>query len=206
MLRYVILGVLRDGTPRHGYAVMKEYRDCAGVDVSIGNFYRETQRLLHDGHVRVAVNPDGADPRRIPYQITTGGSAAFDRWLPSILEQEMVEYQDEVVMRAFLISRAAQRVDASVIARWRDELMVRCHMARLAHEATPPARDGDDRVTLRQLRLARRFHQASADVAFVDEFERAYRARSEALPAARPEAVPSRRSTGKSRRAAGGAA
>ena len=75
--RYLVLGLLRHGEPRHGYALMKEYQEHTGLRLSTGNFYRELQRLSVEGLVRTASNPEGADPRRAPYRITEAG-AAFD--------------------------------------------------------------------------------------------------------------------------------
>ncbi len=178
MLRQLILAVLRDGKPRHGYGIMKEYRDAVGADVGVGSFYREIQRLADEGLVKPASNPVGADPRRIPYEITPRGMAEFDRWLPCLMEEPMVERQDEVMLRAFLVSRAGN--GAELIARWRAELAVRCEVARLAHEATRrTSKSGDTRDDgrLRILLLARRSQQAAADAAFVEEFERALRGR-----------------------------
>ncbi len=194
MLRYLILGVLRDGAARHGYGIMKEYRESAGADVSVGNFYRELQRLVGDGHVRAVANPSGADPRRIPYEITSGGSTEFDRWLPSTLQQPVTEYQDEVVMRAFLASRARDTVCAEVVARWRDELRVRCEMARLAHQAARRVTLGDaTSFDFREVLLARRLQQAVSDLAFADEFERTFRRWVERRPERDEDRKPLRR-------------
>src|SRR5437773_2069439 len=78
--RFLILGLLRDGAPRHGYAVAKAYKLRSGGKISTGNFYRELQRLVADGLACTASNPPGADPRRTPYAITTVGRATFDAW------------------------------------------------------------------------------------------------------------------------------
>ena len=70
MFRYLILGLLRIRDRMHGYALVKEYRERSGMEVSTGNFYRELQRLVVDGLIRSAANPPEADARRTPYEIT----------------------------------------------------------------------------------------------------------------------------------------
>src|SRR5213596_1396376 len=77
MLRYVLLALLADGTPAHGYALMKAYRERSGVRLSIGNVYRELSRLAGEGLIVAATNPPGADPRRVPYRITDKGRDAL---------------------------------------------------------------------------------------------------------------------------------
>jgi len=81
MLRYVVLALLADGNPAHGYALMKAYRERSGVRLSIGNVYRELSRLAGEGLIAAATNPPGADPRRVPYRITDNGREALARWL-----------------------------------------------------------------------------------------------------------------------------
>src|SRR2546426_10406447 len=91
MLRYVLLALLADGNPAHGYALMKAYRQRSGVRLSIGNVYRELSRLAGEGLIAAATNPPGADPRRVPYRIMdrgreglAGGLAAPGHTLTSI--------------------------------------------------------------------------------------------------------------------------
>jgi DNA-binding PadR family transcriptional regulator len=66
MFRFLILGLLRNGARLHGYALVKEYRERSGSEVSTGNFYRELQRLVFDGLIRSASNPPEADAQRPP--------------------------------------------------------------------------------------------------------------------------------------------
>jgi len=81
MLRYVLLALLADGNPAHGYALMKAYRQRSGARLSIGNVYRELSRLAGEGLIAAATNPPGADPRRVPYRIMDRGREALAGWL-----------------------------------------------------------------------------------------------------------------------------
>ena len=75
MFWHLVLGFLRDGRPRHGYELITEYKGHFGEKLNPGNLYRELARLAGEGLVKNGVNPPGADPRRIPYQITERGRA-----------------------------------------------------------------------------------------------------------------------------------
>ena len=43
MIRFLILGTLCDGRPRHGYALLKQYNSRLGIVVNSGSFYRESR-------------------------------------------------------------------------------------------------------------------------------------------------------------------
>src|SRR5262245_36988809 len=125
MLRYLILGLLKDGVARHGYALMKAYRDATGFEISVGNFYRELQRLVAAGWVAATANPPGADPRRTPYRITEAGSVGLQAWLGGPLLATTTEHQDDVALRAFVITRAGGDAALGLLSAWKDELAIR---------------------------------------------------------------------------------
>lgn len=81
MFSHLILGLLRDGRARHGYELISAYAARLGLPVNPGNFYRECSKLAAQGLIAPDLNPPDADPRRIPYRITSGGSRKFDSWL-----------------------------------------------------------------------------------------------------------------------------
>lgn len=176
MLRHLILGLLRDGGSRHGYALMKEYRERAGFQISVGNFYRELQRLLSAGWVRATENPPGADPRRTPYQITGAGAAAFDEWVECGSVDMAGDQHDDLAMRAFLIVRTAGSRVADVLDRWQEELSMRRRRVERAREAAATRRKEDGNLfAALQLLLTRRLRQVSVDLEFVEEVRAAYR-------------------------------
>ncbi len=83
MFVHLLLGLLRDGRPHHGYQLMVEYKARSGNQASAGSFYRVLARLAAQGLVSAGGNRPSADERRIPYQITDSGTLLFDRWLVS---------------------------------------------------------------------------------------------------------------------------
>src|SRR5262245_60288946 len=103
MFRFLILGLLRGGARLHGYALVKEYRERSGADVSSGNFYRELQRLVLDGLIRGTDNPPEADARRTPYAITPLGARVFDEWLATTEVGGGNSAEDELSARALFI-------------------------------------------------------------------------------------------------------
>src|SRR5438876_12411363 len=86
MLRYVVLALLADGNPAHGYALMKAYRERSGVRMSIGNVYRELARLAGEGLIAAATNSPGADPRRVSYRIMHRGRGVLHGWLAGLVD------------------------------------------------------------------------------------------------------------------------
>jgi DNA-binding PadR family transcriptional regulator len=176
MFRYLVLGLLRDGTCLHGYALMKDYRERAGVQLSTGSFYREIQRLVAEGLVQTASNPADADPRRAPYQITELGSAAFDAWLTGPTGLGLGRYDDELSSRVLFLANADPVVAYKLIDGWKEELWLRSKMHERSRGPLIVPRDDREEHSFGALRflLARNLKHLAADLEFLDEFKAAY--------------------------------
>lgn len=187
MFRYLVLGLLRRGAPRHGYALMKEYRDRAGIQVSTGNFYRELARLVTEGLVRTAHNPPGTDPRRAPYEITDAGATAFDVWLHEPLGSLLAGQDDGLSARAVFLADAEPEAVAAVLDRWQEELWLKGKvLERGRDQALAAPRSGDGASHTLPLLLARRLKHIAADLEFVDEVRATM---AHPTPAPRPQPV-----------------
>jgi DNA-binding PadR family transcriptional regulator len=191
MFRYLVLGLLRDGKSRHGYALMKEYRDRAGLQLSTGNFYRELQRLVAEGLVRTVDKPSDGDPRRAPYEITPAGSAAFDAWLTGPTGSGLGRYEDELSSRALFLAAADPGVAQRLIESWKEELWIRSKMHERSRVALITRRPNGVRQPFDVLPflLARNLKHLAADLEFLEEFRIAYGAW------AAKERVPSQQAT-----------
>ena len=168
-MQYIILGLMRHGEARHGYALVKEYNLRTGFRISVGHVYRELQRLLSKGWVDAVTNPPGVDPRRLPYVITAKGAAAFDAWLASHASVVPPECHDELAIRAFFVSANAASTTRGTLDLWKGELSVHRQVCeRLRDDASrEPNKDGAA-SSLRVLLLGRRLQHIAADIAFVD--------------------------------------
>lgn len=171
MFRYLVLGLLRNH-PLHGYALMKEYRNRSGIAISTGNFYRELQRLGVEGLVRTAPNPDGADPRRAPYEITEAGAAAFDEWLCDRSATAIGQYDDELSSRALFIPQIDPALTRKALDQWREDLWLRGKALERTREEARQARadNGQRGFDCLSLLLARRLKHIAADLEFLEEF------------------------------------
>ena len=72
----LILTSLADG-PRHGYALIKDVEDFAGVTLGPGTLYGALSRLEQRGLIRALA----AEDRRRPYELTSAGAGALARQL-----------------------------------------------------------------------------------------------------------------------------
>lgn len=88
MFAHLVLGVLRDGRPRHGYDVSGELRARCGIGLNPGNVYREFGKLSSDHLIEPIERAPDVDPRRNPYRICAAGCDHFDAWLRSPDTQE----------------------------------------------------------------------------------------------------------------------
>jgi DNA-binding PadR family transcriptional regulator len=197
MFTHLILGLLRDGEPHHGYELVTTYRVRSGNKVSPGNFYRELMRLATSGLVQTRVNPPDADTRRIPYQITERGRQEFDRWLeaPTRLDEDLSGW----ILFADL---ATPEVRARVLDRYQEDLWMRSKVLTRTREDAlrdhPQAARGEEYDPLPAL-VSRQMKQTAAEIEFVEEFRshvslwESHRPRAEAEVAPIPLAPRSRR-------------
>jgi len=174
-MRHMILGLLRHHGARHGYALMKEIRARTGVQVSIGNVYRELARLAREGLVRSTPNPPEVDPRRAPYEITAAGIAAFEAWLSATPARTQAPLHDEFSARALFLGQAEPAVGRKLIARWREELGLQGKTLERARDvAATPDRARDASLALLPFFLRRRLRHVAVDIEFVGELDSAH--------------------------------
>ena len=177
MFRYVVLGLLQNGAAQHGYALMKEYRDRAGVQVSTGNFYRDLQRLVSSGLVRtVDRTPDG-DPRRAPYQITDAGRQSFRQWFVDLTQLAIGNgHEDELSARIAFLGDVDPNDARAVLAHLQDELwarakaLERARAAALANLTSDPERG----LPVLAIMLGRRMRRVAAELAFLEDLRGTY--------------------------------
>lgn len=172
MFRYLILGLLRDGTPKHGYALAKQYREQSGTMVNTGTFYRELQHLTALGLVQIAENPPGADPRRTSYVIRPTGRSAFDEWLFNPPEIKEGWREDDISSRARFLLGEADRAVEDLLVHWERQLWVQGKVIERARDAARASEQrGAGRVFgVLAVLLARRLKYIMADVEFIEEF------------------------------------
>lgn len=177
MFRYLILGLLRSGCRMHGYAMVKEYRERSGIEVSTGNFYRELQRLVLEGLIRAAANPPGVDARRTPYEITELGTAVFDEWFLAQSAAAGAAPEDDISARALFIADADPALVTRLLERLRENLwFVGKTLERDRQHAVARTRmDGAQApFAALPLLLARRLKHIAADLEFIEEFRTAF--------------------------------
>jgi len=169
MLRYLILGLLRDGAPHHGYALVKEYRERSGLHIGTGNFYRELQRLAAAGLVHTVQKAPTGDSRRAPYVITAAGAETFDRWLAGGSRADVGQYDNETSVRALFITTAQPHVISESLERCRAELWLRSKDLEHARETLAWRTGNEPQRAVLQLLLARRLSHIAVDVQFLDD-------------------------------------
>jgi DNA-binding PadR family transcriptional regulator len=169
MLRYLILGLLRNGKAKHGYALAKEYEARSGMHQSASSFYRELQRLQAEGLIWKA---DEAKERarkdtgrsRTSYAISEDGLRIFDDWLADDAILSGLGFETEISMRAAFLSEASPVQTLNILERWRDVLL-------FAGKSLDRARSAAERRADRSLcvLLGRRMKHLVAELEFVEE-------------------------------------
>jgi DNA-binding PadR family transcriptional regulator len=163
MFCHVVLGLMRDGTRRHGYELRAMYLRRSGMQLGTGNFYRELTRLVSEGLLQPVTNPPEADGRRIPYEITERGKATFDRWLTS--ERREHDDLDEWIL---FLDRVPRPTRDRILERRLEDCWIRNKILARAREET----FGGGAVLGYDPRFAsitRQMKQASAEIEFLEE-------------------------------------
>jgi DNA-binding PadR family transcriptional regulator len=174
MFRFLILGLLRNGSRMHGYALVKQYRERSGIEVSTGNFYRELQRLVVDGLIRSTSNPPDADARRTPYQITEVGAAAFDEWFSAPDAAGGIIPEDDLSARALFMGDSDQALVRALLEHMEENLWFAGKTLERARQMLLTRSPSTDRLDVLPLLLARRLKRLAADLEFVEDFEALY--------------------------------
>ena len=186
MLRYVLLAVMSEAGPLHGYALMKAFAARSGIVLSVGNVYRELQRLRADGHIEPTETPADADPRRVPYKMTDAGRTALASWFATPAEAFLREPIDPLYCRLSLLASSK----ATHAVKFLDDLEVELsQQRRSADRRRETARDGSP---LLDILLGRRSRHLAADMEMIAEMRTAVAALSPSHPAS-PDRHPPRR-------------
>ncbi len=121
MFRHQLLGILRDGQARHGYALVKEYERRTGAETNTGYAYRDLGKLIDEGLVETADKEQGVDRRRRPYRITDAGCACFDTWFSDVPSLD-TGTDGDLAARAIFFEETDRDVVLDLLDRWRVEL------------------------------------------------------------------------------------
>ncbi len=200
MLRQILLALLSTG-PAHGYALMKRHAGRTGIRLSIGNVYRELQRMMADGLIVAAPNPPGADVRRMPYEITEHGRDALAHWLATRTTSERGKTLEDLECRLAIVAAVDRDTAASELDRLRDELAAQARQLETEVRAAPVADVSEDR-TLFPVRRALRMRwlsQLENDVQLVCELASQVRGGAAPARAARGVGGERKRATGRLR-------
>ncbi|HXJ35236.1 MAG TPA: PadR family transcriptional regulator [Candidatus Eisenbacteria bacterium] len=210
MLRYVVLGLLNEGTPKHGYALMKEYRDRVGVQMSTGSFYRDLQWLVANDFVRVVDRASDSDPRRTPYQITEPGRAEFRRWFTDVTQVTTGgNHEDELSERVAFLADVSPTEAVAVLDQVQDDLWIRTKALERARSVAlmDAAKQETHGLPVRAIVLARRLRHIAAELAFLADLRQTYdswltdgAAACDSMPASGAKPVARPRAEAKSRR------
>jgi DNA-binding PadR family transcriptional regulator len=165
MIRYLLLGFLRDGVPRHGYALMKEAKSKLRLVASSGSVYRELRMLERRGLVALH-EAGGDDGRRTSYVITDGGRRAFLAWLRTPAP-DLRTTEDEISTRALFVHDACGADGDQLLERWQDRLWFACKVIEREHGDLIAACEDRAAIWIQELLLTRRLARVSADLEFL---------------------------------------
>lgn len=171
VLRHVLLALLaKEDQPAHGYGLMKSYQERMSVRLSIGNVYRELQRLAADGLITTAANPPGTDIRRTVYRLTEHGREALYVWLGTPVEGPGRSAAEEVGCRLAVLGDLDDEKASEVLSTLRQELWALAKTVEHERATAPPADNWHGPVSaIRETLLRRRAMLLAADIELVTD-------------------------------------
>ena len=199
MFSHLLLGLLRDGQPRHGYQLITEYRARSGLTTNPGNVYRQLAKLVSDGLIEEELKATDTDPRRIPYRITGRGRDEFDAWLLNP-DNDQDDLDTWLLFADMLPVDERRRLLERLEEGWwmRIKTLDRSRQAAVAKAR----RRGDTGYHPAQLLLLRRTKLLTADLEFLEEVRRELDAGGTAPVVIEPQAAePEAEAPGELRRA-----
>jgi len=170
MLRSVLLALLADGKPAHGYALMKAYQERSGFRLSIGNVYRELQRLLADGLIVTAENPVGADPRRAPYTINDAGRETLAAFVSEPARELAQSYPDPLSYHLAILGDVDPSQAEAFLNDLHDELWIEAKFIERERSSTSlKEKEGSRVLQMRTMLLGRQARRLAGDIELVEE-------------------------------------
>lgn len=166
MIRYLLLGFLRDGQPRHGYALMKEAKGRLRVLANSGSFYRELRMLERAGLVTVREDSTVEDARRTSYVITEEGRRVFLAWLRSPVP-ELRSAEDDLAARALFFRDTGESESDQMLQRWQDRLWLECKILERERDELIAGCAAGSGASIQELLLTRRIARTVADIDFL---------------------------------------
>jgi len=163
MIRYLVLGFLVDGEPRHGYALLKEWRSRLRVRLNSGSFYRELRILTRAGLIAVHEICAPEDARRTSYVITAEGRREFASWLRAPMP-ELHGNEDELAARAQFLDGRDRPADLRLLSGWQDRLWLEGKLVERERDEITNRSESGSAGWLVGLLLTRRIARVVADL------------------------------------------
>ncbi|MEV6927253.1 helix-turn-helix transcriptional regulator [Dactylosporangium sp. NPDC051485] len=183
-IHHAVLSLLSQG-PSYGYELKGAFEAAVGPQwgpLNIGHLYQILDRLSRDGMVVSQRHAQTIKPDRVVYEITDAGLAELERWLGEASPRSG-GFRDDFFLKVTAAARSGDSETVrTVLAQQRTYLMRELrNLDGLRRKATDPV------VTLL---LSAASRHVEADLAFVEDADRALLRTEGALPVAPVRSAP----------------
>jgi DNA-binding PadR family transcriptional regulator len=179
-IHHAVLSLLSHG-PSYGYELKGAFETTVGPQwgpLNIGHLYQILDRLARDGMVVSQRHAQAVKPDRVVYEITDAGHGELRRWLGEASPRSG-GFRDDFFLKVTAAARSGEADTVrTVLSQQRTYLMRELrNLDGLRRKATDP---------VVALLLSAATRHVEADLAFVDDADRALLRTAGALPAAPP--------------------